>query len=103
MKNMNIQGLMKQAQKLQKDLEKEQSNLKSTEYVATDTNKLVKVTINGQKELIDLEIKEELVDPDDIEMLEDLIIATVNETMKMADTDAQSRMSKYTQGMNLPF
>ncbi|MBG9982861.1 YbaB/EbfC family nucleoid-associated protein [Aerococcaceae bacterium DSM 111020] len=106
MKGMNLgnmQGMMKQMQKMQKEMKNEQEALEATEFEATDANKLVRVTVSGKKEIVDLEIQEALVDPDDIDMLQDLVIATLNDALQQVDQATEERMGRFTQGMNLPF
>ncbi|AXY24578.1 nucleoid-associated protein [Suicoccus acidiformans] len=99
----NMQGIMKQMQKMQKDMEATQKELENSTFVSEDTNQLVRVEVNGKRQLLDLTIQEALVDPDDIEMLEDLVLATVNEALAQVDEETQAKMSRFTQGMNLPF
>jgi len=84
-------------------LTKEQAAIEATIFQAQDVNQLVTVKVNGKKELVELDLAPDLVDPDDIEMLQDLVIATVNEALKQVDQATESRLGKYTQGMNLPF
>lgn len=104
MPNMgNMQNMMKKVQKMQKEMEKEQQNIKESIFEASSVNDFVTVKMNGDRVIESLEIKEELVDPDDIEMLQDLIIATVNEAIATVDRETEERLGKYTQGLNLPF
>ena len=91
---MNQAAMMKQAQKMQQELE-------NTNYTAAAGGGMVKATVNGKHELVDLQVNPEAVDPDDVEMLQDMIIAAVNEAMRNADTAAQNNMSKLTGGLNL--
>ncbi|MBG9987837.1 YbaB/EbfC family nucleoid-associated protein [Aerococcaceae bacterium DSM 111176] len=99
----NMQGMMKQMQKMQKDMKKEQEALEATVFEAADANNLVQVKMSGKKELIDLQIDEALVDPDDVDMLQDLVIATVNDALTQVDKTTEERMGRFTQGLNLPF
>lgn len=104
MANMpNMQKMMKQMQKMQRDMEATQQSLNETIFEAQDTNGLVQVKVNGNREIVALEIKEELVDPEDIEMLQDLIIATVNDALNKVEQATQEQMGRFTQGLNLPF
>lgn len=106
MKGMNLgnmQGMMKQMQKMQKDLKKEQQEIEETIFEAKSANDLVTVKINGKREVIDLVIDETLVDPDDIEMLQDLVITTLNEALQDVEKTTEARLGRFTQGMNLPF
>ena len=98
--NMNM---IKQAQKMQQDMLKMQQELQEKEYEAKSGGGMVCATVNGKHELKNLTIDPEAVDPDDVEMLQDMIMAAVNEAMRAADSDASSTMSKLTGGMSLPF
>ena len=98
--NMNM---IKQAQKMQQDMRKMQQELQEKEYTAAAGGGVVTATVNGKHELKNLEIDPEAVDPDDVEMLQDLIVAAVNEAMRSADNDASSSMQKLTGGLGLPF
>lgn len=99
----NMQGMMKQVQKMQKEMKKEQEALEISIFEAEDANKLVNAKVSGKKELVDLQIQVALVDPDDVEMLQDLIIATVNDALAQVDKATEERMGRFTQGLNLPF
>lgn len=98
---MNMQSMMKQAQAMQQRMQKMQEELEEKEVTATAGGGVVTVTANGKKEVVNISIKPEAVDPDDVEMLEDLVLAAVNEALSQADEMAQSEMSKITGGMNL--
>lgn len=98
--NMNM---IKQAQKMQADMQKMQAELESKEYTAQAGGGMVTATVIGQKEVKNLVIDPEAVDPDDVEMLQDMIVAAVNEAMRAAGNDAASAMSGITGGLNLPF
>lgn len=95
----NMQNIMKQAQKMQKDMEKMQSELQDKTVEATAGGGAVTVVVSGKKEVKDIIIKPEVVDPDDVEMLQDLILAAVNEAMRKADDMVNSEMSKITGGL----
>ena len=95
----NMANLMKQAQKMQRQMEEQQKELETKEFVATAGGQAVEVTVNGKRELIKVKLEEEVVDPDDIEMLEDLIVAAVNEAMRMVEDASGANMSKLTGGM----
>ncbi|MGX7107283.1 YbaB/EbfC family nucleoid-associated protein [Hutsoniella sourekii] len=99
----NMGNMMQQMQKLQKDMEKTQKELEASVYQATDTNQLVTVKVNGKREILELTIDEALVDPDDIDMLQDLVIATINEALAQVDQATQDKMGRFTKGLNLPF
>ena len=98
--NMNM---LKQAQKMQQDMLKMQQELQEKEYQAAAGGGVVSATVNGKHELKNLVIDPEAVDPDDVEMLQDMIVAAVNEAMRAADSDAAATMQKLTGGMGLPF
>ena len=96
--NMNM---IKQAQKMQQDMLKMQEDLESKEYDATAGGGMVKAVVNGKHELLSLSIHPEAVDPEDVEMLQDMVVAAVNEAMRKAEAEAAQNMSKLTGGMNL--
>ncbi len=95
----NINNLMKQAQKMQREMEKMQSELQDKEVEATAGGGAVKVIATGKKEIKEITINPDVVDPDDVEMLQDLVLAAVNEALRMADDMVSSEMSKLTGGM----
>ena len=95
----NMNSLMKQAQKMQKQMEESQKALEEKSYTAAAGGGAVEVTISGKKEVTAVKLAEEVVDPDDIEMLQDLIIAAVNEALRKADADSAAMMSKLTGGL----
>lgn len=100
MKNMN--QMMKQVKKMQEEMMKAQQELEKKEFVGSAGGDVVKVTMSGQKQVLGIEIDPQVVDPDDIEMLQDLITAAFNEAMKKVDETAQKDMGKFTAGMNIP-
>ena len=100
MSNMNM---MKQAQKMQQDMLKMQEELDAKEFEATSGGGVVKATVTGNRELSALEIRPEAVDPEDVEMLQDMIVAAVNEALRQAETAASENMMRLTGGMNLGF
>jgi hypothetical protein len=95
----NMNNLMKQAQKMQKQMEENQKELEEKEFTATAGGGAVEVTISGKKEITKVKLSEEVVDPDDIEMLEDLIMAAANEALRQVEEATQSAMSKLTGGL----
>lgn len=97
----NMQRMMQQAQQLQREMEKEQEALSQTEFEGTAGGGMVKVTMTGDRKLKGIELKPEVVDPDDVEMLEDLIAAAFNDCSEKIDAESEEKMGKYTQG--LPF
>ncbi len=97
----NQAAMLKQAQKMQQEMLRMQEEMETKTYSATSGGGMVTATVNGKHTLVDLSIKEEAVDPDDVEMLQDLVIAAVNEAMRAAENDAASNMSRLTGGLNL--
>ena len=95
----NMNNLMKQAQKLQKQMEDMQKEIETKEFEASVGGGAVVVKVNGKKEVSAINIKPEVVDPDDVEMREDLVLSAVNEAMKKADEETSSKMGKLTGGM----
>ncbi len=95
----NMNQLMKQAQKMQRKMEEVQQALETTEMTATAGGGMVEVVVTGKKQIKSISIKPEVVDPDDIETLEDLITAAVNEAMRQAEDYAQKEMAKVTGGL----
>ena len=98
---MNQMQMMKQAQKLQQEMLRMQEEQEKATYTAKAGGGMVAATVNGKHELVGLEINPEAVDPDDVEMLQDMVIAAVNEAMRTADAEAAQNMSRLTGGMNL--
>jgi len=101
----NMNNLMKQAQKMQKQMEDSQKVLEEKEYTATAGGGAVEITVSGKKEVTKVKLAEEAVDPDDVEMLEDLIMAATNEALRKMEEESNAVMSKLTGGMGggLPF
>ncbi len=95
----NMNNLMKQAQKMQKDMEKMQAELQEKEVEATAGGGAVKVIATGKKQIKEIVINPDVVDPDDVEMLQDLVLAAVNEALRMADEMVNGEMSKITGGL----
>ena len=98
----NMQSMIKQAQKMQEDMASMQAELEEREYDVAAGGGVVNVKINGKKEILSVKIDPVVVDPDDIETLEDLITAAVNEAIKKVESDSASEMQKITGGMNIP-
>lgn len=92
---MNINNLMKEAKKMQQDLEKSQEELASKEFEATAGGGAITVKVSGSKEIKEITIKKEVVDPEDIEMLQDLILTCTNEALRKVDTAQASQLGKY--------
>lgn len=101
----NMNNLMKQAQRMQRQMEEGQKELETKEFTAGAGGGAVEVTVNGKKEIIRVKLSEEVVDPEDIEMLQDLIVAAANEAMRQAEEAGSALMGKMTGGLGggLPF
>ena len=98
----NMQSMLKQAQKMQEDMAAAQEMLEQREYTATAGGSMVEARVNGKRELVGIKINPDVVDPEDVEMLEDLVTAAVNEALRAAGEDSESEMGKITGGMNIP-
>ena len=98
---MNQAAMMKQAQKMQQELLRMQQEQETKTYTAKAGGGMVSATVNGKHELVDIQINPEAVDPDDVEMLQDMVMAAVNEAMRTADAEAANNMSRLTGGLNL--
>ena len=95
----NMNNLMKQAQKMQRQMEENQKELEAAEFTAKAGGGAVEVTVTGKKQLTKITLAQEVVDPDDVEMLEDLIMVAVNEAIKMAEEAGANMMNKMTGGL----
>ena len=95
----NMANLMKQAQKMQRQMEEQQKELETKEVTAAAGGGAVEVTVSGKREVTKVKLAEEVVDPDDVEMLEDLLVAAVNEALEKVDAETTSAMSKFTGSM----
>lgn len=98
---MNQAAMMKQAQKMQQEMLRLQQEQESKTFTASSGGGMVTASVNGKHELLSLEIKPEAVDPEDVEMLQDMVIAAVNEALRSADAEAAGTMSRLTGGLNL--
>ena len=98
---MNQAAMMKQAQKMQQEMLRMQEEMENKTWSATAGGGMVTATVNGKHEVVNLEIKPDAVDPDDVEMLQDMVMAAVNEAMRAAETEAANNMSRLTGGLNL--
>ena len=92
---MNINNLMKEAKKMQADLEKSQTELAAKEFEASAGGNAVSVKVNGQKQILDLKLQKEVVDPEDVEMLQDLIVTCINQAFKQVDDAQAASMGKF--------
>lgn len=98
----NMGNMMKQMQKMQRKMLKAQEELHATEFEASAGGGMVTVKANGNKEILDITISEEVVDPDDIEMLQDLVLAAMNDVLNQIDEKTNETMGQFTKGLNLP-
>jgi DNA-binding YbaB/EbfC family protein len=99
-----MNNLMKQAQRMQRQMEEQQKELETKEFTAAAGGGAVEVTVSGKKELVSVKLAADVVDPDDIEMLQDLIVAATNEALRQAEAASEAVMSKLTGGMGgFPF
>ena len=101
MGGLNQAAMMKQAQKMQQEMLRMQQEQESKTFTAQSGGGMVSATVNGKHELVELAINPEAVDPEDVDMLQDMIIAAVNEAMRSADAEAANNMSRLTGGLNL--
>ncbi|MFE4709136.1 YbaB/EbfC family nucleoid-associated protein [Peribacillus simplex] len=102
MRGGNMQNMMKQMQKMQKKMAEAQEELGEKKVEGTAGGGMVTVIVTGHKEIVDVVIKPEVVDPDDIDMLQDLVLAATNDALKKAEEMTNQTMGQFTKGMNLP-
>ena len=95
----NMANLMKQAQKMQRQMEEQAKEMETKEFTATAGGGAVEITVSGTREVLEVKLDEEVVDPDDIEMLEDLIVAATNEALRKVEEASASAMSRLTGGL----
>lgn len=98
----NMNQMIRQAQKMQEEMESVQEELNGKEYTATSGGGMIEVIITGKKEVKSIKLKPEVVDPTDIELLEDMIVGAVNEALRAAEEDSANHMSSITNGMGVP-
>lgn len=98
----NMQGMLQKVQKMQADMQKVQADLQARTFDTTVGGGAVSIVVNGKKELVSIKIDPKAVDPEDVEMLEDLIVAAMNEAMHKVDEITETEMNKVTGGMKLP-
>lgn len=98
-----MQNMMKQMQKMQKDMMDAQQQLNETVFTATSAGHLVKISATGNKKVTDIQVDSTVLDPEDPEMLQDLLITTWNDLLAQIDANIEQTMGRFTQGMNLPF
>lgn len=101
MRGMNMQQMMKQAQKMQKQMMAEQQELAEQTFVGKAPDDMVVATFTGDKKLTDLQIKLAVVDPDDVDMLQDMVLTAINDGLEKVDQATQSKMGKYTRGLGM--
>lgn len=98
----NMGNMMKQMQKMQKDMMKAQEELLTMEFSGSAGGEMVTITADGSRKILNVQINEEVVDPDDVEMLEDLVVAAVNDVMGKIEAKTEQTMGKFTKGLNMP-
>ncbi len=97
-----MNGMLRQAQKMQEELQQKQAELEEREYTVSAGGGMVSVRINGRREILGIRIDPEIVDPDDIETLSDILVAGVNEAIKKVDSVSSEEMEKVTGGLGIP-
>ena len=98
----SMQGMIKQAQKMQEEITKKQAEIDEMDFTASVGGGAVEVVMSGKKELKSITIKPEVVDPEDVEMLQDLVISAVNEVLRAVESKTSDEMDKITNGLNIP-
>lgn len=98
----NMQGMMKQMQKLQKQMAQAQEELNQTEYTGTSQSDLVQVTVNGKRQVVNVTIQPDAIDPDDVELLQDLVLMATNNALAKAEKANEQTMGQFTRGLNIP-
>lgn len=98
----NMQSMLRQAQKMQADIEAKKAELEEKEYIVTSGGGMVEITVKGNHEIKSIGLDPEVVDPDDIEMLEDMLVAAFNEAMRQIDEESERELEKVTGGLNIP-
>ena len=98
----NMQNMLRQAQKMQESIEAKEAELEEKEYVVTSGGGMVEITVKGNREIQAVGINPEVVDPEDVEMLEDMLVAAFNEAMRQIDEESERELEKVTGGLNIP-
>jgi hypothetical protein len=98
----NMQNMLRQAQKMQESIEAKKAELEEKEYVVSSGGGMVEITVKGNREIQAIGLNPEVVDPDDIEMLEDMLVAAFNEAMRQIDEESERELEKVTGGLNIP-
>lgn len=98
----NMQSMLRQAQKMQENIEAKKAELEEKEYVVTSGGGMVEITVKGNREIQSIGLNPEVVDPEDVEMLEDMLVAAFNEAMRQIDEESERELEKVTGGLNIP-
>lgn len=98
----NMQGMLRQAQKMQESIEAKKAELEAKDYVVTSGGGMVEITVAGNHQVKSIGLNPEVVDPDDVEMLEDMLVAAFNEAMRQIEEEAERELDKITGGLNIP-
>ena len=98
----NMQSMIRQAQKMQEDIEAKKAELEEKEYVVTSGGGMVEITLKGNHEVKSIGLNPEVVDPDDVEMLEDMLVAALNEAVRQIDEESERELERVTGGLNIP-
>ena len=98
----NMQSMLRQAQKMQEDIEAKKAELEEKEYVVTSGGGMVEITLKGNHEVKSIGLNPEVVDPEDVEMLEDMLVAAFNEAVRQIDEESERELGKVTGGLNIP-
>lgn len=98
----NMQSMLRQAQKIQEDIEAKKAELEEKEYVVSSGGGMVEITVKGNHEVKAIGLNPEVVDPEDVEMLEDMLVAAFNEAMRQIDEESERELEKVTGGLNIP-
>lgn len=98
----NMQSMLRQAQKIQENIETKKAELEEKEYTVTSGGGMVEICVTGKHEIKAVNINPEVVDPDDVEMLEDMLVAALNEAMRQIDEESERELEKVTGGLNIP-
>lgn len=100
--SQNMQSMIRQAQKMQEDIEAKKAELEEKEYVVTSGGGMVEITLKGNHEVKSIGLNPEVVDPDDVEMLEDMLVAAFNEAVRQIDEESERELERVTGGLNIP-
>ncbi len=98
----NMQSMLRQAQKMQENIEAKKAELEEKEYVVTSGGGMVEITLKGNHEVKSIGLNPEVVDPDDVEMLEDMLVAAFNEAVRQIDEESERELERVTGGLNIP-